>query len=51
MNKTLLDGSYKPSTHKSNKDVITKEQFAQMGYFERTKLQETNPTLFTKLSE
>lgn len=51
MNKTLLDGSYKPSTHKSNKDVITKEQFASMGYFERSKLQETNPTLFSKLSE
>lgn len=51
MNKTLLDGSYKPSTHKANKDVITKEQFANMGYFERTKLQETNPTLFSKLSE
>lgn len=51
MNKTLLDGSYKPSTHKSNKDVITKEQFANMGYFERSKLQETNPTLFSKLSE
>lgn len=51
MNKTLLDGSYKPSTHKSNKDVITKEQFSNMGYFERTKLQETNPQLFSKLSE
>lgn len=51
MNKTLLDGSYKPSTHKSNKDVITKEQFVNMGYFERTKLQETNPQLFSKLSE
>lgn len=51
MNKTLLNGSYKPSTHKSNKDVITKEQFASMGYMERSKLQETNPTLYAKLSE
>lgn len=51
MNKTLLDGSYKPSTHKSNKDVITKEQFSSMGYMERAKLQETNPTLYAKLSE
>ena len=51
MNKTLLSGSYKPSTHKSNKDVITKEQFSSMGYMERAKLQETNPTLYAKLSE
>lgn len=51
MNKTLLDGSYKPSNHKSNKDVITKEQFGSMGYMERAKLQETNPTLYSKLSE
>lgn len=51
MNKTLLSGSYKPSTHKSNKDVITKEQFSTMGYMERAKLQETNPTLYAKLSE
>lgn len=51
MNKTLLDGSYKPSSHKSNKDVITKEQFGSMGYMERAKLQETNPTLYAKLSE
>lgn len=51
MNKTLLDGSYKPSVHKSNKDVITKEQFANMGYVERVKLQETNPTLYAKLAE
>ncbi|MDA3731433.1 hypothetical protein PBV87_08080 [Niameybacter massiliensis] len=51
MNKTLLDSSYKPSNHKSNKDAITKEQFSGMGYMERAKLQETNPTLYTKLSE
>lgn len=51
MNKTVLDGSYKPNVHKSTKDIITKEQFAGMGYMERSKLQETNPTLYAKLSE
>lgn len=51
MNNMLLDGSYKPSTHVSNKDIITKEQFAEMGYSERSNLMENNPTLYAKLSE
>lgn len=51
INKQLLDGSYKPHAHKDNKDVVTKEQFSQMGYMERVKLQETNPSLYNKLCE
>lgn len=50
MNKTLLDGSYKPSTHKANKDVITKEQFKAMGYTDRVQLMQTNRPLYDKLS-
>lgn len=51
MNKTVLNGSYKPNAHKPIKDIITKEQFADMGYMERSRLQENNPTLYAKLSE
>ncbi|WP_165000384.1 hypothetical protein [Anaerophilus nitritogenes] len=50
LNKHLLNSSYKPKTHKPN-DGITKDQFKQMNYMERLKLQQSNPTLYSKLSE
>lgn len=48
---TLLNNSYKPTEHKGNADVITKEQFSNMGYNERVALMQSNPTLYNKLSE
>lgn len=45
----LLNGSYKPSSHKNN-DGISKDDFKKMGYLERSKLLETNPELYKKLS-
>ncbi|MHC1746937.1 MAG: hypothetical protein AB9856_00935 [Cellulosilyticaceae bacterium] len=51
INKHILNNSFKPNEHKGNKEVITKEQFANMGYAERSTLMESNPTLYVKLSE
>lgn len=49
INNQLLDTSYKPQAHKGEISVITKEQFRAMGYSERVRLQETNPTLYEML--
>ncbi len=49
-NELQLNSSFKPSEHKSNKDVITKDQFKSMGYSDRVKLMETNRPLYDKLS-
>lgn len=51
LNKVTLGNSYKPNEHKGNKDVVTVEQFANMGYRERVQLEKTNPTLYNKLAE
>lgn len=50
-NELQLNNSFKPSEHKSNKDVITKDQFKAMGYSDRVKLMETNRPLYDKLSQ
>lgn len=50
-NELQLNSSFKPSEHKSNKDIITKDQFKEMGYSERVKLMETNRHLYDKLSQ
>lgn len=49
INTQFLEGSYKPQVHKGENSAITKEQFKTMGYSERVKLQETNPTLYNQL--
>lgn len=49
LNNYFLNGTHKPSSHTKN-EGITKEQFKKMGYAERTKLLETQPELYKKLS-
>lgn len=49
-NELQLNNSFKPTEHKSNKDVITKEQFKAMSYSERVNLMQTNRPLYDKLS-
>ena len=46
----FLNGSNKPSTHNTNKG-ITKKDFQKMGYMERTKLFQENPTLYEALNK
>lgn len=46
----FLDGSNKPTNHSTNKG-ITKKDFQKMGYVERTKLFQENPSLFEALSK
>ena len=46
----FLDGSNVPSNHNANKG-ITKKDFQKMGYAERAKLYNENPTLFEALSK
>lgn len=49
-NQSKKDNSYKPTSHKENQ-VITKEQFKNMSYSERSKLAETNIELYNSLSK
>ena len=49
LNQHLMNSSYKPKDRKKN-DGMTKEQFKQLSYVERVQLQESNPTLYAKLS-
>lgn len=44
--KGVVPGDATPKTH----DGITKEQFNKMSYLDRVQLQETNPELYSKLS-
>lgn len=44
--KGVVPGDATPKTH----DGITKEQFNKMSYLDRVQLQETNPDLYSKLS-
>ena len=46
----FLSGSNKPSNHNTNKG-ITKKDFQKMGYMERTKLFQENPTLYEALNK
>lgn len=46
----FLNGSNKPSNHTTNKG-ITKSDFQKMGYMERTKLFQENPTLYEALNK
>ena len=51
LNKHLVDNSFKPKGHNSNKDSITKEQFKKMSLMEKQKLYTENEALYTKLAE
>lgn len=51
INNQLLEASYKPQVHRGENSVITKEQFRAMGYSERVKLQESNPSLYDRLTQ
>ena len=44
--KGVVPGDATPKTH----DGITKEQFNKMSYLDRVQLQETNPDLYSELS-
>lgn len=46
----FLDGTTKPSTHTTNKGV-TKKDFAQMSYLERTRLFQENPELYNTMTK
>lgn len=46
-----LENSYKPQNHKSNKEIITKEQFNKMSYIDRMNLFRSNKDLYDKLSK
>ena len=46
----FLNGSNKPSNHNTNKG-ITKKGFQKMGYMERTKLFQENPSLYEALNK
>ena len=50
LNDYLLNNSHKPKKHNNGGDSITKEQFKNMNYSERMKLEQTNPELYKKLS-
>jgi hypothetical protein len=47
----ILNNSYKPTNHGSNKTSITKEQFKKMSYTERVQLSNDNPELFNILNK
>ena len=50
LNDYLLNNSHKPKKHNNGGDSITKEQFKNMNYSERMKLEQTNPELYKKLA-
>ena len=50
LNDYLLNNSHKPKKHNNGGDSITKEQFKNMNYSERIKLEQTNPELYKKLA-
>ena len=50
LNRYYLSHNYKPESHGNNKG-ITKEQFKQMSYMDRTKLYKDNPDLYKILSK
>jgi hypothetical protein len=50
LNKHILDGSFKPTKHKST-DSITIEEFKKMTYSQRADFESKNPELYKKLSQ
>jgi hypothetical protein len=50
LNEYLLNNSHKPTKHNNNGDSVTKDQFKNMNYSERMKLEQTNPELYKKLA-
>ena len=50
LNRYYLSHNYRPESHGNNKG-ITKEQFKQMSYMDRTKLYKDNPDLYKILSK
>ncbi|PJI07665.1 MULTISPECIES: hypothetical protein [Clostridium] len=50
-NNAKLDNSFKPQSHASTKDSITKEQFLKMGYTDRLNLFKSNKDLYDRLSK
>lgn len=51
LNEYLLNNSHKPKKHNNGGDTVTKDQFKNMNYSERMKLEQTNPELYKKLSQ
>lgn len=51
LGKHLINNSYKPKDHNSNKNSITKEQFKKMSLLEKQKLYKENEALYLKLAE
>lgn len=50
-NNSVLNNSFKPQKHNSNKEKISKEDFNKMTLLERQKLYEINQELYNKLSK
>jgi hypothetical protein len=50
LNEYLLNNSHKPKKHNNGGDSVTKEQFKNMNYTERLKLEQKNPELYKKLA-
>lgn len=50
LNEYLLNNSHKPKKHNNGGDAITKDQFKNMNYSDRAKLEQTNPELYKKLA-
>ncbi|ADK14735.1 DUF4355 domain-containing protein [Clostridium ljungdahlii] len=50
-NNAQIQNGFKPDSHKSKEDSITKEQFQKMGLMDRMNLFKTNQELYEKLSK
>lgn len=50
-NNAQIQNGFKPDSHKSKEDSITKEQFQKMGLMDRMNLFQTNNELYEKLSK
>ncbi|WP_123052966.1 DUF4355 domain-containing protein [Clostridium sp. JN-1] len=50
-NNAQINSGFKPDSHKSKEDSITKEQFKKMGVVDRMNLFRTNEELYKKLSK
>lgn len=50
-NNAQIQSGFKPDSHKSKEDSITKEQFKKMGYLDRLNLFKSNNELYQKLSK
>lgn len=50
LNEYLLNNSHKPTKHNNGGDSVSKDQFKNMNYSDRAKLEQTNPELYKKLA-